>query len=303
MRLVRYARVGQPRVGVLTDSHVVDLAPDGMEVFLADENAVAAARAVASGGDPSPTSTGGRFAPDDVTLLAPVARPGKILGVALNFVSHADEAEREMPTYPTLFMKPRTTIADPGSAIPIPRVTHRIDYEGELVIVIGRHGRYVPEARALEYVAGYTVGNDVSARDYQFRTKEITQGKAFDGFLPLGPWLTTADELPEVGGERLTTHVNGDLRQDALLSEMVFSVAHLVSYASDIMTLEPGDLILAGTPGGIGAALNPRRWLRAGDTVQIEIGRLGVLTSPVATEDDAGVGLGLPNPTAGAGSK
>jgi acylpyruvate hydrolase len=218
---------------------------------------------------------------DRVDLLSPLARPGKIIGVALNFVSHADEAEREMPEYPTLFLKPATTMNAPGGPITIPRVTSRIDYEGELAIVIGQSGRYISEDSALDFVAGYAIGNDVSARDYQFRTNQIMQGKAFDGFLPMGPWLTTVDEVPDVNALQLTTHVNGEPRQHASLAEMVFSVEHLVAYASDIMTLMPGDVILAGTPAGIGAGLNPRRWLRAGDCVRIEITSLGVIESVV----------------------
>jgi acylpyruvate hydrolase len=217
-------------------------------------------------------------------LLSPITRPGKIIGVALNFVSHANEAEREMPEYPTLFMKPGTTVNAPDGPITIPRVTSRIDYEGELAVVIGRTARYVDEDHALDFVAGYAVSNDVSARDYQFRTNQIMQGKAFDGFMPIGPWLTTIDEVPDVSDLVLTTHVNGEPRQQASLNEMVFSVEHLVSYASDIMTLKPGDIILAGTPAGIGAGLSPRRWLRAGDNVRIEITGLGVLECAVQDE-------------------
>jgi acylpyruvate hydrolase len=217
-------------------------------------------------------------------LCAPIPSPGKILGVGLNYASHADEASRELPEYPMLFAKFSNTVSGPFDAIPIPRVSHRIDYEGELAVVIGRRGRYVPEDDAMQIVAGYMVANDVSARDYQVRTREMLSGKTFDGFAPMGPWLVTRDELPDLTSLRLRTWVNGDLRQSATLGEMLFSVPRLVAYASDIMTLEPGDVILTGTPAGIGATMEPRRWLRPGDDVRIEIDGIGAIHNRVAAE-------------------
>lgn len=224
---------------------------------------------------------------DEVRLLAPVPDPGKIIGVGLNYLSHADEAEHELPKYPMLFAKFRNTVAGPHDDIRIPRVTHRIDYEGELAVIIGTGGRYIDREVAMEHVAGLTIANDVSARDYQFRTREMLSGKSFDGFAPMGPWMTTTDEVGDIGSLRLRTWVNGEQRQDASISEMVFSIDHLVSYVSDIMTLEPGDILLTGTPSGIGATLNPRRWLRAGDVVRIEVSGIGQIQNRVVEEQEA----------------
>jgi acylpyruvate hydrolase len=225
------------------------------------------------------------IASDGVRLVAPVPDPGKIIGVGLNYPSHADEADREIPDFPMLFAKFGNAVSGPYDPVCIPRVTHRIDYEGELAVYIGVGGRYIPESDAMAHVGGFAVANDVSARDYQFRTREMLSGKTFDGFAPMGPWITTPDGIPHLESLRLRTWVNSELRQDALLGEMIFGVGHLVAYVSEIMTLDPGDVILTGTPSGIGATLNPRRWLREGDTVEVEIEGLGRIASTVAAED------------------
>lgn len=229
----------------------------------------------------------GALSLSEVRLMAPVPDPGKIIGVGLNYLSHADEAARELPEYPMLFAKFANTVAGPYDDICIPRVTHRIDYEGELAVIIGAGGRYIDRDAAMDHVAGLTIANDVSARDYQVRTREMLSGKSFDGFAPMGPWLTTIDDVADVGALRLRTWVNDEERQDVTISEMVFSIAHLVSYVSDIMTLEPGDVILTGTPSGIGATLSPRRWLRADDEVRVEISGLGEIRNCVVGEHAA----------------
>jgi acylpyruvate hydrolase len=212
---------------------------------------------------------------DEVTLRPPVRTPQKIIGIGLNYVSHADEAERAVPEFPVLFAKFPNTLAGPYDDIPIPRASHRIDYEGELAVVIGRRTLYATRAEADAAIAGYAVANDISARDYQFRTKEMLQGKSFDHFCPLGPIITKPRAADGVGALALTTHVNGEQRQSAKLGEMLFDVPFLVEYISAIMTLEPGDVILTGTPAGIGGAMKPRRWLRDGDRVDIEIAEIG----------------------------
>ena len=237
--------------------------------------------AAAAGGD---VAAAARHRLDAVRLLAPIPDPRKVVGVGLNYRSHADEAGREAPDYPVLFAKFANSIVGPEDPIVIPRVSHRIDYEGELAVVVGTGGRYIPEASAMQHVAGFTVANDVSARDYQFRTKEMFSGKGFDGFAPIGPHIVTPDEVGDLGPLRLTTHVNGERRQSATLGEMIFPVPFLVAYISDIVTLEPGDLILTGTPAGIGATMEPRRWLRPGDEVVIEIERVGRLRNRVEAE-------------------
>ncbi len=215
----------------------------------------------------------------DAVLAPPVAPHANIMGLGLNYKAHVLEAGRPMPEYPLIFSKPSSALLGPNSTVTIPKASHRIDYEGELTVVIGRKCKEIPEDAALDYVAGYTLANDVSARDWQFRTTEIMIGKAFDGFCPIGPWLVTADEIPDPQKVRLETRVNGDLRQDTLISDMIFSVPRIVSYLSQVMTLEPGDAILTGTPGGIGAARKPRLWLRPGDRVDITGTPIGTLTT------------------------
>ncbi|MDB5858835.1 MAG: hypothetical protein JWQ76_2524 [Ramlibacter sp.] len=212
-------------------------------------------------------------------LAPPVAQGGTVLAIGLNYRSHAAEAKMEIPKFPMVFTKPAPAVGGPLDPVIIPAASRRIDYEGEIVIVIGQRCREVSEEHALACVAGYTLGNDVSARDWQFRTTEMMLGKAFDGFCPMGPWLVTADELPDVAGLTLETRVNGDLRQTAPCSDMIFSVAKLVSYLSQVMTLEPGDAILTGTPAGIGATRDPRLWLAAGDRVEVTAGPLGTLST------------------------
>jgi acylpyruvate hydrolase len=217
-------------------------------------------------------------------------RPSKIVAVGLNYASHAAEADRAISPYPVLFAKYPNTLVGPADAIAIPRASQRIDYEGELGVVIGRRCADVPAADADAAVAGYVVANDVSARDYQFRTKEMLQGKNFDGFCPHGPMLSKQLPVHELGDLRLTTQVNGENRQDATLGEMIFDVPTLVEYISHIMTLEPGDLILTGTPAGIGGGMTPRRWLRPGDEVEVTIERVGTISNRVVASPGAGGG-------------
>jgi acylpyruvate hydrolase len=212
---------------------------------------------------------------EEVTLLPPVRAPQKIIGIGLNYASHADEAERSVSAYPVLFGKFANTLTGPYDDVPIPRASHRIDYEGELAVVIGRRASEVTRDEADAVIAGYAVANDVSARDYQFRTKEMLQGKSFDRFCPLGPWISKPCPVEALGELTLTTDVNGERRQSAILGEMVFDVPQLIEYISAIMTLEPGDVILTGTPAGIGGGMKPRRWLRDGDRVDIEIASIG----------------------------
>jgi acylpyruvate hydrolase len=212
---------------------------------------------------------------DRARLRPPVRQPQKIVAVGLNYASHAAEAERTTSEYPVLFAKYANTLTGPADDVPIPRASHRIDYEGELAVVIGRRAAQVSRDDADAYIAGYAVANDVSARDYQFRTKEMLQGKTFDHFCPLGPWLTRPRPVGELGPLRLTTTVSGEVRQSATLGEMIFDVPYLIEYLSAFMTLLPGDVLLTGTPAGIGAAMRPRRWLRDGDIVEIEIEEIG----------------------------
>jgi 2-keto-4-pentenoate hydratase/2-oxohepta-3-ene-1,7-dioic acid hydratase in catechol pathway len=221
----------------------------------------------------------------EVVFLPPVQRPGKIVCVGLNYRSHLAEIGEPSPAYPVLFQKVVTSLTSHRQPIVLPRVSHQIDYEGELAVVIGRQGKYIDPADALEYVAGYTCANDVSAHDLEFRTSQWTSGKILDTFCPLGPVLATVDDFPDPTNLSLTTTLNGEVVQSARTTDMVFNVPYLVSYISSLTTLEPGDLILTGTPAGIGCNQKPQVFLRPGDTVDVAIEGIATLTNPVVAEE------------------
>lgn len=219
-----------------------------------------------------------------VTLRAPILRPGKIIGIGQNYLDHAKESQDGAPPFPIIFAKWANAIVGPGEPIVVPPTVTQPDYEGELGVVIGRPCRDVAEADALDYVAGYLAVNDVSARDWQFRTGQWSLGKAPDTFCPIGPALVTADEIPDVQNLGLRTVVSGEVLQEGHTSNMIFTVAHLIWDMARIMTLEPGDIIATGTPSGVGFARKPPRWLRHGDVVRIEIEQIGALENPVIVE-------------------
>jgi 2-keto-4-pentenoate hydratase/2-oxohepta-3-ene-1,7-dioic acid hydratase in catechol pathway len=217
----------------------------------------------------------------EVKLLAPVPRPGKIICVGLNYRDHAKETGKAVPTEPILFPKFANSVVGPGAEVLVPPEADEIDYEAELAVVIGRRASRVAVADALDHVAGYACANDVSSRSLQFRTGQWLTGKAIDTFLPLGPYLVTADEVPDPQALGIRCLVNDEPRQDSSTSEMVFGVAELVSYTSRTLTLEPGDLLVTGTPAGVGMAADPPRYLRAGDSMRVEIDGLGELENTV----------------------
>jgi acylpyruvate hydrolase len=219
-----------------------------------------------------------------VRLKAPVPRPGKIICIGLNYRDHAAEANMPIPDYPSVFSKYANSACGPTDPIVIPRVTDQVDYEGELAFMIGRRARYVAEQEALDYVAGYLAFNDVSARDFQMRTSQWTIGKTFDTFAPMGPALITADEIPDPHNLDIRVSIGGELLQSSNTRNLIFSVPYLVAYLSQVMTLEPGDLVATGTPSGVGFVRNPPRFLRPGDVVRVEIERVGILENPVAAE-------------------
>ena len=220
----------------------------------------------------SGAADGEAFPLAEVTLLAPVPRPRAIFGIGLNYADHAAETGREAPEFPIVFMKLPSSSAAPGGPVRCPPVVRRLDYEGELAVVMGSDGE----------IAGYAVADDVSARDLQGREPQWTRAKGFDTSCPWGPWVTTADEVPEPCELRLRTWVNGDLRQDASTEQLIFGPHQLVDFLRETCTLEPGDLILTGTPSGVGMAMDPRQFLAAGDVVRIEIEGLGSIEHPIA---------------------
>jgi acylpyruvate hydrolase len=207
----------------------------------------------------------------EVTLLAPIPSPGTVYGIGLNYAAHVAETGATPPEVPIVFVKVAGSVAPPGGPVLCPEAVRRLDYEGELTIVIGAGGQ----------IGGYCVADDVTARDLQRREPQWTRAKGADTFCPFGPWVTTADEVPDAGDLRLRTWVNGELRQDSRTSDLVFGCDQLVEFISQTCTLRPGDLILTGTPSGVGQALDPPRFLQSGDVVRIEIERLGVIEHKV----------------------
>jgi 2-keto-4-pentenoate hydratase/2-oxohepta-3-ene-1,7-dioic acid hydratase in catechol pathway len=216
-----------------------------------------------------------------LTVLAPVPRPGKVIAIGLNYHAHAIEQNVEPPKAPLIFAKFPTSVIGHGAAITWdPELTAQVDFEGELAVVVGRRARAVTEGEALEHVFGYTCGNDVSARDLQFGDRQWVRGKSLDTFCPLGPWIVTRDEIPDPQALRIRTTVAGETLQDGHTRDMIFSVAQIIGHASQAFTLEPGDVLMTGTPAGVGVWRDPKRFLHDGDVVEIEIEGIGVLRNP-----------------------
>lgn len=213
----------------------------------------------------------------DVSILAPVPKPSKVICIGLNYRDHAIESGLDIPSKPVVFGKWSNSVVGPGSTVIIPPETHQADYEVELGVVIGRRVKQISSALALEAVGGYTILNDLSARDLQSSSSQWTYGKAIDGFLPMGPYLLTPDEILDPQCLSLGLSVNGELRQSSNTSQMIFGIAELISYLSRVMTLEPGDVIATGTPPGVGMGMSPPHWLRPGDEISAWIDGFGVL--------------------------
>jgi 2-keto-4-pentenoate hydratase/2-oxohepta-3-ene-1,7-dioic acid hydratase in catechol pathway len=220
----------------------------------------------------------------DVVLRAPIERPGKVMAIGMNYASHLAEADAEPPAHQHWFSKMVTSVHAPYAPIKLPRASNAIDYEAELVFIIGRRGRYVSKEAAPGHVFGYCVGNDVSARDWQCRTPQWVLGKSFDTHGPFGPWITTADQIGDPHRLGIRTRVNGELRQDSNTRELLFNVFDQIAHLSEVMTLEPGDVVFSGTPGGVGAMMKPPVFLKEGDRVQCEIDELGKIEAMCEAE-------------------
>jgi 2-keto-4-pentenoate hydratase/2-oxohepta-3-ene-1,7-dioic acid hydratase in catechol pathway len=227
------------------------------------------------------------IARDSVRLLAPVPSPQKIFCVGLNYADHARETGKEAPPEPVIFNKLPTAVSAHNEAIVLPSLSREVDYEAELVAIIGRGGRHISREKALDHVAGYCCGHDVSARDWQLRKPggQWLLGKSFDGFAPFGPELVTADEVGDAGNLRIQLRINGRTMQDSTTAQLIFPVAELIAYLSGVCTLAPGDVIFTGTPPGVGAARKPPIFLQPGDAVEVEIERIGILRNRVVAEE------------------
>ncbi len=285
MKLITFSHNHQIRVGAVLGDEVIDslnnpnIPATMLEFLAAGESALIAM-------SEQITSSKKRLPLTEVKLLAPVPKPGKYLGIGLNYPEHINETSAEKPEYPLFFNKQTTCVIANGEAIHIPKVSDKVDYEGELAFVIGKRCRHVPVEKAAQVIAGFTIANDVSVRDWQVRSPTWTLGKSFDTHGPLGPWLVTADEIANPHHLNIKTWVDDDLRQNANTEQMIFSCYEMVAYLSTVMTLEPGDVITTGTPSGVGVKMKPRGYLKAGQTVKIEIEGIGVLSNSVINEPD-----------------
>jgi 2,4-didehydro-3-deoxy-L-rhamnonate hydrolase len=272
LKLVTYSVGGvEPRVGSLEGEEIRPLAREDMIEF------------IEYGGSPEP---GEDTVPlGEARIHAPIARPQKVIGIGLNYEDHAAETGADIPDKPIVFAKYSNTVIGPGEAIRIPPITEQADYEAELAVVIGSAARNVSESEALGHVFGYANANDVSSRDLQFSEGgQWTRSKSIDTFCPLGPYIATRDEIEDPQDLSIRCILNGEVMQDGTTAKMIFSVAEIVSFLSQGMTLVPGDVIVTGTPPGVGSARDPQVWLKAGDEITIEIDGLGALTNPVETD-------------------
>lgn len=288
MKLLTFVEGGEFRSGIVTDKGVVDVAAAAQALGVdapttikaAVEKGTAALSSLASQATP-----GVSWLRDEASLtLGPVVSdPGKIICIGLNYAKHAAESNMPIPTHPVVFSKFNNTLAAQGDTVQLDTsVAEQFDYEVELCVVIGKPARRVSEAEALDYVFGYCTANDISVRDLQMRTSQWLLGKTPDKFFPIGPYLVTSDEVGDPQNLKITCTVNGEVRQNSNTSDMIFSVAQLVSYLSQYFPLEPGDLITTGTPEGVAAGMANKPWLKAGDVVVVEVEKLGALTNTMA---------------------
>ena len=288
MKLATFSHSNQTRVGAVVGQEIVDSTGliDGLTTMVdfinLGERAIAAMdQRIAQGSS--------RLDLYAVKLEAPVLQPTKYLAISLNYADHISETGLEKPEFPSFFNKQTSCIIADGEPIHRPKVSEKVDYEGELALVIGKRCRHVPIDRAKDVIYGYTIANDVSVRDWQFRSPTFTLGKSFDTHGPLGPWLVTADEVGDPHRLDLKTWVGGELRQSSNTAHMIFNCYEMISYLSTVMTLEPGDIIATGTPSGVGVKMKPRGYMLPGQEVRIEIEKLGALTNPVISEPDSTV--------------
>ena len=284
MKLVTFEKDGAPRIGVWQEDGVLDLAscdpslPGSMLELIeaGDEGLAQLQAAVSKGGDVLPMS--------EADLRQPILRPPKILAIALNYVEHVKESLTEQPPVQMWFNKQSTCANGPHDPIDLPVVSDKLDYEGELGVVIGKRCRHVPAERAMEVIYGYTVCNDVSVRDWQRAAQTFQIGKSFDTHGPFGPWIVTRDEIDDPQDLDLRTLVNGEVRQSANTKLMIHPIAQQIEHLTKAITLEPGDLLVTGTPSGVGAAMDPPNFLKEGDVVRVEIEKVGAIENRVRKE-------------------
>jgi 2-keto-4-pentenoate hydratase/2-oxohepta-3-ene-1,7-dioic acid hydratase in catechol pathway len=279
MRLARVTKDG--KIGLAANSGAAVTIAYGADV--ADLDAHIAAGTLADAG--SKAVAGEAVDEAILTFLPPVVRPSKIVCLGLNYRDHAEESGMAIPEFPVLFARFPSSLMGHGAPVILPKVSSQLDWEAELAVVLGKGGKNIAEADALNHVAGYSVFNDASIRDYQLRTPQWTAGKNFDDTGAFGPWLVTPEELPAgAAGLKIECRVNGNVMQSSNTGNLIFSVANTIHLLSSFMTLEAGDMLVMGTPGGVGVARNPQIWMKAGDVCEVEIEGVGLLSNPIVAE-------------------
>ncbi|MBV9035157.1 MAG: fumarylacetoacetate hydrolase family protein [Acidobacteriaceae bacterium] len=284
MRLLTFEADGKVRPGVLLETNgIFDLSTAGFASMLDIIEA--------NSGNPqklqellTKASADTAYSLGTVKLLAPIPKPRKLICVGLNYRDHATETGSEIPSVPTIFNKFATSVIAPGENIILPKVSKSPDYEAEFAFIIGRGGRHIAAESWKEHVFGYTIVNDVSARDYQRATTQWLMGKTFDTFAPMGPWIVTADSIPDPHNLHIRLEINGETLQDSNTRELIFKIPDLIAFLSSVFTLEPGDIVSTGTPAGVGVARKPPRFLQPGDDVVVKIPAIGELRNPVVSE-------------------
>ena len=284
MRFLTFEQGGLVRPGVLADATtVVDLSLIGCHSLLelisgSDEWSAKASKLYVN----SPQDS--RHKLTSVKLMAPIPKPRKLICVGLNYREHAIETNTEIPTVPTIFNKFATAVIGPGDNIVLPKVSKMPDYEAELAFVIGKGGRHIKAANWRDHVFGYTIVNDVTGRDYQRATSQWLMGKTFDTFAPMGPWIVTADEIPDPHALDIQLEIDGEMLQNSNTRELIFKIPELIEFLSSVFTLEPGDIVSTGTPSGVGVARTPQRFLKPNEIVTVRIPAIGELTNPTVAE-------------------
>ena len=281
MRFVTFQRNGSaPEPGVFQDGRITGLAGAGFATMLD----------VIAGGDEALKKVAGALRgastvdASSVKILAPIPRPNKVICVGLNYRDHAKESNMEIPKVPTIFNKFASSVIGPGDKVILPAKSEKPDYEAEFAFVIGKGGRYIKAQDWRQHIFGYTIINDVSARDFQMATTQWLMGKTFDTFCPMGPYITTADEVPDPHDLDIKMTINGEVLQNSNTRELIFRIPELIEYLSSVFTLEPGDIVSTGTPAGVGLGHKPPRWLKPGDSMTVSVDKLGELTNPVVAE-------------------
>jgi 2-keto-4-pentenoate hydratase/2-oxohepta-3-ene-1,7-dioic acid hydratase in catechol pathway len=279
MRIVTFQQSGKaPEPGVVLDNKVVSLAAayrDVISLIAAGDAGLEAARSAKASAGLDLSS---------VKLLAPIPRPGKLICVGLNYRDHAIESGMEIPKVPTIFNKFASSVIGPGDDIVLPKNSEKPDYEAEFAFIIGRGGRYISENSWRDHIFGYTIVNDVSARDYQMATTQWLMGKTFDTFAPMGPWIVTDDEIHDPHALNIKMTINGEVLQNSNTRELIFNIPALLSYISGVCTLEPGDIVSTGTPAGVGLGFKPPRWLKPSEECVITVEGIGELRNRTVAE-------------------